>query len=691
MEPTIDNLKEPNLSDKNSSESKMKKSIFHSVKFYVFCQAFINLSYLVLGAYLKSVITSIEKRFQISSTKAGLISSGFEIGNLLVILPISYLGSRVNRPRAIGVGSIVMMIGGVLLAIPHWIFQPYDPSSVRAISVEEKEAAFMGGLCRGNVSEQPSQTNSSSSITDDDYSATSHIWGLLFFARMLVGIGAAPIQPYGISYMDDHATRSMAPIYMGILLSITMVGPAFGYILGAVTTKYYIDFDRVEGEVNLTPSDPAWIGAWWLGFLVAVGIMFLAQIPFWFFPTKMTSKTKLERELRGDSFLPPSPQQQQQQQQHQELDTKAAMDARSSFLFYARDFLAASLRLLRNGVFILLILAYATLMAISAGFAVFLPKFFEVQFGLSASKSNMYIGGVQMPFGILGVIGGGWAMRRFQLTDRKAVGLSVVASILSLVVGIPLIFVGCDTRPIAGLTADFGGPVSVSRSTVVQISQESGLRSSTNASASVIAVLPPATCYSGCGCAKRAYAPICADGMEYLSPCHAGCRHAEFNRSDDGDVRVVSFSRCACLPDENAEAMPRGCSHQCERKLWTGIGISCAVLFIICIIQSPIYIVLLRSVALKDKSFAIGVQFLIMRTLGWLPAPIYFGSTIDASCILWDYVGGGAVKGACKVYDNVDLRKRYLGLVSGLQCLCVVFLGALLVLFLRFKKNNSNA
>ena len=73
-----------------------------------------------------------------------------------------------------------------------------------------------------------------------------------------------------------------------------------------------------------------------------------------------------------------------------------------------------------------------------------------------------------------------------------------------------------------------------------------------------------------------------------------------------------------------------------------------------------------------------------------MPAPIYFGSTIDASCILWDYVGGSSVKGACKVYDNVDLRKRYLGLVSGLQCLCVVFLAALLVLLFRVKKTNTN-
>ena len=125
--------------------------------------------------------------------------------------------------------------------------------------------------------------------------------------------------------------------------------------------------------------------------------MFLAQIPFWFFPAKMRDKNKLRQEReavavgsdKGDAFLgndakykiPPlsSLEEQQKQQQHQpEVDTKKSLESNSSFAFYARDFLAASVRLLRNLVFVLLILGYATLMAISAGFAVFLPKFFEV-------------------------------------------------------------------------------------------------------------------------------------------------------------------------------------------------------------------------------------------------------------------------------------------------------------------------
>ena len=84
--------------------------------------------------------------------------------------------------------------------------------------------------------------------------------------------------------------------------------------------------------------------------------------------------------------------------------------------------------------------------------------------------------------------------------------------------------------------------------------------------------------------------------------------------------------------------------------------------------------------------------FIFHHSSGWLPAPIYFGSTIDAACILWDYVGASKTeRGACKVYDNVDLRKRYLGLVSGLQCLCVLFLGALFLVLLRLKKSNVNA
>lgn len=43
----------------------------------------------------------------------------------------------------------------------------------------------------------------------------------------------------------------------------------------------------VAGEVQLTNKDPRWVGAWWLGFLVAASLVALSAVPYFFFPQEM--------------------------------------------------------------------------------------------------------------------------------------------------------------------------------------------------------------------------------------------------------------------------------------------------------------------------------------------------------------------------------------------------------------------
>ena len=211
--------------------------------------------------------------------------------------------------------------------------------------------------------------------------------------------------------MDDHASRAMAPLYLGVLLAISMVGPALGYILGSATTQIYVDFDRSSSSSSSSshpsPSDANWLGAWWLGFLLASGVMFLLHIPFWFFPKSMAkeeepislrktssgdAKVELERNDKVDNAVEENRDRlvssrnnnnnNNNSNNNQDLiaasnankaqvDTKALLETgASNFLFYLQDFVAASIRLLMNPVFLLVILSYATLFAISAGICI---------------------------------------------------------------------------------------------------------------------------------------------------------------------------------------------------------------------------------------------------------------------------------------------------------------------------------
>lgn len=57
------------------------------------------------SGYLNSVITTIEKRYEIPSSLTGVISSMYEIGNVITVIFVSYLGSKRRIPVWIGVGE----------------------------------------------------------------------------------------------------------------------------------------------------------------------------------------------------------------------------------------------------------------------------------------------------------------------------------------------------------------------------------------------------------------------------------------------------------------------------------------------------------------------------------------------------------------------------------------------------------
>lgn len=85
--------------------------------------------------------------------------------------------------------------------------------------------------------------------------------------------------------------------------------------------------------------------------------------------------------------------------------------------------------------------------------------------------------------------------------------------------------------------------------------------------------------------------------------------------------------------------------------------------FVVAVTQMPLLMIVLRSVGEEERSFALGMQFVIFRLFGYIPAPILFGNLIDSTCLLWKSTCGEK-GGRCLIYDIEQFRYRYLLIVN---------------------------
>lgn len=589
------------------------RSPFHSIKFFVFCHGLLQLGHLLLSGYLKSSVSTIERRYGFSSQTSGLLVAFNEVGNLVLILFVSFLGSRVHRPRFIGGGGVIAGLAGLLMALPHFLTGPYNYSN----SIYRAKDNFTGLCHRASLHQNCTQKETNEHQT---------VMPILLLGQLLLGIGCVPIQPFGISYIDDYASKRNSPMYLGIVFAITTAGPAAGFILGSLMLRFYVDIDKLGKGPELTNKDPRWVGAWWLGLLVAAGFLFLTSIPYFFFPREMlkedTTGTELVVELEDKNG-------------QEKLKSDPLKDLPlGQFL---KNFPRIFLRLLKNPILLLVVLAQVNLAAIAAGVATFMAKFIEKQFTKTASFSNMVIGALNIPAATMGILLGGAVMKRKNLSIKAMAQMCAIAVLLGILFAIPLLFLGCPTQHIAG---------------VYPLRQQE-----------------PLECSLKCACDAEAFDPVCGSNrVEYRSPCHAGCTMRVLDNAGKTE-KHQNYSGCSCITGLNKtqdHAAHGTCGSRCAHLFIPFLITSTVTCFVLPISQTPSFMIVLRTVRPEDKSFAVGVEYMLFRVLAFLPAPVIYGSAIDSACILW---GKKCKSKTSCLYYNLDmLRHRYLGLQALFLC-----------------------
>lgn len=147
-----------------------------------------------VNGLVNTVVTSVERRFDLHSYQSGLIASSYDIASCLCLTFVSYFGGQGHKPRWLGWGVLVMGTGSLVFALPH----------------------FAVGRYQAQVTEGAEACPADRSTGCADHASGLSGYRLVFMlGQFLHGMGATPLYTLGVTYLDENVKSDHSPIYFG--------------------------------------------------------------------------------------------------------------------------------------------------------------------------------------------------------------------------------------------------------------------------------------------------------------------------------------------------------------------------------------------------------------------------------------------------------------------------------------------
>ncbi|XP_076442002.1 solute carrier organic anion transporter family member 4A1-like isoform X2 [Babylonia areolata] len=587
-----------------------------NIRVFVFLAVLLCLTegYAVNGI-ANSALLHLEKQFGLKSTQSALISSAQDIGALVVVLFVSYLGARHSKPHWVALGSVVMALGSFLFIVPHLATSASPggkgppPPGVCTLTEPHTSTTTSNTTNTDNAdtSTPSSGPSSSSSSSSNDL---VHYLGLFMVANMVHGIGFCPMFTLGTVYIDENAEHSVAALYVGMTYAAAALGVAVGFFTGGqISERYYVDFDTIDqSKLAIGPRDPQWIGAWWIGFIPSCVAFVLLALPIYGFPKTLPSGENKADEVANGKAEPKN------------AKTSVCKDI---FL----PFFIAVKKLVVNVPFLFLCLSSASETLIISGMSSFAFKMLSEQYSISFDEAGNLLGGLIILGGV-GMVGGGLIIRLFRLQAPGMCLLNGALDLLAVALGFAFL-ASCPEVRLAGQDVPYPGDTSIAGFSSI--------------------------CQGSCECEGVAFAPVCGvDRTVYFSPCHAGCL------SMDNPGPMATFHNCTCVAHalnvstmaDNSTANNGRCVEACDNR---SIFLPCLFLmfFAVLLTTTPNSMACLRIVNQDLRPFALGFQWMVIRLLGTIPGPPLVGYILDRACLVWS----GSPDGSqfCAMYSKWDM------------------------------------
>ncbi|XP_035775439.1 solute carrier organic anion transporter family member 74D-like [Anopheles albimanus] len=496
---------------------------FATPRSFILVYGFLGTVQAMAYIYFVITLTTLEKRFKIPSSTTGIILSGNEISQILLSLILSYVGGHRNRPRWIAWGVVFCALSCFILALPHFIYGPGE-DALRLTKEYMRDRAEDEANIRlhQNVTMLVKSSNrlcmaeSSEKECLDTISIVPLV--LIFMSQFVLGIGNTLYYSLGQTYLDDNTKKTNTPLMLAYASSLRTFGPVVGFALGYLALKIYIDPTKTP---IIDSSDPRWLGAWWLGWiLLGVAMLFFAMLTGLFpkeIPRKQPAAATTKRPnsnmpviLMNDAeaFGKEKEELRQAARKQRTVSENVSEFAESIVEFpKLKDFPTALMRLLKNKLLMFNILSGIFYILGSSGYITFLSKYIEVQFHKSPANATVITGPITLFGMVAGFLISGIVISKKKPSPRKLLFWNVIVGFGYMAGQFSYLFLTCPdgTMPLVN------GRLNLTTE-----------------------------CNSHCHCDGIPYTPVCQEetGITFFSACHAGC--------DNWHTVEKYYDQCSC-------------------------------------------------------------------------------------------------------------------------------------------------
>ena len=301
------------------------------------------------------MLSTVERRYHFSSTAAGLIPAIYEIMLTLIVVFVSYFGGRGHTAKWIGSGCFIQGIGCLVFMSPQFIF-------FNSEAPEASDDHFK--TCQLQVNSTEANCVVRNTVA----------YLILLLGQIIIGIGASTLYSIGITYLDGLVHPKYISLHLAFIYVAQVLGPAFGFGIGGLLLSVYVD---PWVSTNLTESDPNFLGAWWISFLVGGILSLIISIPFFLYPRRLKDSEEIAR-VREEEMA----------KEGIKIPPKGAplKEVIKTFLHQLKG-------ILTNATFLLHCISISAAAIPVSGLVAFAPKYVESQFHFPSSTANLIVGG----------------------------------------------------------------------------------------------------------------------------------------------------------------------------------------------------------------------------------------------------------------------------------------------------------